>query len=628
MKRVASLIVFLCFHLFLHSQDHQPVFTGPFSVPLLKEVNTKDIFQPHWQTTFQYLYKEEEEGNVFNVESLKRIQTAKKLKSLHLPITADKKTRTSAPVIGTNFKGNQLISWTPTDNTLAISDSGNIVTCVNWGIEYYDTAGNCLLFNQTWDAFFNDSTLSQGKFDPRVIYDRTHDRFVLVLLHGFSSATSKVLVCFSKTQNPLDGWYVYKLSGNPYNESAWTDYPLIGLNDDDLFISGNRFGDAPSYDWKGAYIYHIGLDNGYSGSPLQFGLWNNIYAPDGEEGFSLYPVSHGFGKSISSKMYLVHLRPDSGSKVYLYEIDGKLQSPTKTLTGKFFKIPHYDVCGNAFEKDPTTNNIDSLSTGSAMVQNAFYNNKNIHFVFDADISNGWCGIHYGRIKLDSNKAVVMAYGIPGTDMAYPALAAFGRDTNDQSVAIAFLRSDSTITPECDAIGVDHKMVFSSHETVKQGDTVVNILYPPAYPIMPERWGDYTGIARKMNADTPEVWMAGAYGANTPPRPASYSTWIAQLRNNNAPTAVSHTSKVTQTATVYPNPVMDMFTVEASIEEDADLDISLYSMEGKRIRSLFHDHVAASGFRLSFNKLMLNPGIYFVAIRANNEEVKTVQLVVE
>lgn len=612
----------------LHAQQKQPEFHGVFTAPLYKTIQQDDMKQPEWHVGFEFLYKKGK-SDIFNTKALKQAQTANKMASPYFSqLVAPKKTRTQNPVLGINFKGNELKSWTPTDNSMAISNDGKIVSCINYSIEYYDTAGNNFLSNQTWDGFFNDPNLSQAKFDPRVIYDPKHDRFVLVLLHGFSSSTSKVLICFSKTNDPVDGWNVYQLSGNPLQDTSWTDYPLIGLNDDELFITGNRYGDPPAYPWHGAYVYQIDLQSGYSGNSLMFGIWNNIYGPDNEDGFSLYPASQGQGKNMTDMMYFAHLRPDSGSHVYIYKISGKLNSTNKSMVASMYSIPHYDVCGNAFEKDPTNGTIDSLSTASAMVQNAYYNNNNIHFVFSADILNGWCGIYYGRVKLDSNKCVIKTYGAPGTDMSYPAVASFGYDTLDQSSVIAFLRSDANITPECDVVGVDHKQVFSDYYTVKHGDTAVNILYPPAYPIMPERWGDYTGIARRYSADSAEVWMAAAYGANTPPRLASYGTWIAQLKNTNLAVGLPQTTKQPSAVAVYPNPVRDMFTIEFEATQHAWVEVDLIDSRGALVRRLFADHIPESRCRLNFNKLVLTTGTYFVSVKEDGVLMKTEKLSIE
>jgi hypothetical protein len=586
--------------------------------------------KPHWDIALQSIY-EKNKTDIFHTKAIKKAKYQEKIKSLAtLPPRIASKTTGATPTIGTNFKGNELKTWTPTDNTIAVSNGGKIVSCINYGIEYYDTAGTNIVINQTWDAFVNNTALNQAKFDPRVIYDNKHDRFIVVLLHGFSSATSKLLVCFSKTNDPIDGWNIYQLSGNPYQDSTWTDYPTIGINDDELFINGNRFGDAPSYNWKESYIYQVGLTEGYAGTSLNYGLWNNIYGPDGQEAITCYPAADGQGNSLVGKMYFVHMNPDSGSHVYLYQINGQLLSPNKSMTALQYAIPHYEVCANAFQKDPTTGNIDSLSTGSAWTQNAFSNGNTIHFTSCADFGMGWCGINYGRIYLDSNKAVVTSYGELGTDFAYPAVASFGYNYLDQGAAIAYVRSDSSMTPENGVISLDHEMTWSGKQTVKTGDTVVNILYPPSYPIMPERWGDYTGICRKFNSAIPQVWMAAAYGANTLPRRASYGTWIAQIISNDPllPLATSTITKPKAELNVFPNPANELFSVEFKNEKAGKVDIGLYDMQGRLVKQLFSDIVPISMNRLSFNKLMLSKGTYMVVVQMENNPPINTKLLIQ
>ena len=634
MKPLIFFFIFVASSLCMNAQEKKLTghFTGPFSAPLIASNNTQDLLKTNWEISFQSLYKKNK-TDIFHTKALKNKKMEDKIKAIRAqnfnqPL---QKTTANNPTIGTNFKGNELKTWTPTDNSIAVSNSGYIVSCVNYGIEFYDTVGTSLLQNQTWSSFIPDTSLNSAKYDPRVLYDNIHQRFIVVLLHGFSSVSSKILICFSKTDNPMDGWNFYALSGNPYLENAWTDFPTIGVSNDDLFINGNRFGDAPNYDWKGTYIYQIGLSEGYTGSPIQFGLWNQIVAPNGEEGITLYPAMNGQGNSMSEKMYFVHLRPDSGSNVYLYEINGKLQSSSKTLTATSFSIPHYEVCANALQKDQTTGFLDSLSTGSAWTQNAFSLNRNIHFTYTAETQNGFCGIHYGRILLDSNKVLTSSYGVAGSDLAYPAIASLGYDSLDQNVGIAFLRSDSTITPETGIVTIDNDMVWSTMQTVKAGDTMVNILYPPAYAIQPERWGDYTGINRKYNSAIPQVWMAGAYGANTLPRRASYGTWIAQIKTNDAPftpVAIEPIVAKNETVNIFPNPAKDIFSVEFDNQKAGNVRIELFSMNGQLIKVLFDDYLNPSLCRISFNKFMLIPGNYLVSITRNNQFLSSHKVVIQ
>lgn len=634
MKLIFRLSLFLysfySFSLWAQTIQPKPTFSGTFQAPLVSSTDASNITTPHWNVTIQSIYNKSKSG-LFNTPNLKRKKFNPKLQSIldgNVALNAQSKTTATNPIIGTNFKGNELKTWTPTDNTIAISNGGIIVSCINYGIEYYDSTGTPMLQNFTWDAFVNNLALNQAKFDPRVLYDAKHDRFITVLLHGFSSTTSKILVCFSKTNNPIDGWNIYHLSGNPYNDTTWTDYPTIGINDDELFINGNRFGDAPNYNWKESYIYQVGLQEGYAGVPLQYGIWNNLQTPDLKDGVTCYPASDGQGKSLKDKMYFVCLQPDSGSKVYLFQLDGNLTSSNPTMSVSQYNIPPYEVCGNAFQKDPTSGNIDSLYTGSAWTQNAFSLGRVIHFTYCADILNGWCGLMYGRIWLDSNRADITSFGIPGSDFAYPAVASLGYDSLDQSVAIAYVNSDSSKTPECGVISVDHNFTWSAPQVVKTGDTSVNILYPPNYPISPERWGDYTGICRKYNSTIPQAWLGAAYGTNTPPRKASFGTWIAQVLTSENPVGLQNiTNSQKNLQVIYPNPTHDLFTIEFKNEISGRVSVELYHSNGQLVRILFDDVLRTSINQLSFNKLMLTPGTYFIKASRNKKNILSERLVV-
>ena len=361
------------------------------------------------------------------------------------------------------------------------------------------------------------------------------------------------------------------------------------------------------------------MQEGYTGNPLQFVTWDSIYTPNSLEGITLYPAMQGQGKSLQEKMYFVQLMPDSGSNVYLYEINGLHSSPTKTLTASQYAIPHYDVCANAFQKDPNSGFVDSLSTGSAWTQNAFYLNKVVHFTFDANISSGWCGLHYGRIYLDSNKAVVTSFGEAGTDLCYPAVASFGYDSTDHSAVIAYVRSDTVVAkmPEVGVIAIDNDMQWSTKQTVKVGDTSVNILYPPTYAIQPERWGDYTGICRRYTANSPEAWLAAAFGANTPPRLNSFGNWIAQIKNTDFPVHLQEANKKIQRV-VYPNPITDMFTLEFENKQEGWVSIYIMDIQGRRITTLFEDYLRNSNNRIAFNKQMLTSGNYFLLVERNKQ----------
>jgi hypothetical protein len=150
------------------------------------------------------------------------------------------------PVVTKSFEGNLFNGGAPPDNSLAISNGGLIVSAVNANVIVYNTTGSLLWFGSFWDIFKNPA-LTEIIYDPIVMYDSEADRFVFIAIHGFSSVKSKVLVAFSKSNNPVEGWYTYELSGNPFNNNCWLDYPKLGISNNEIFITGNLFNDFTGF---------------------------------------------------------------------------------------------------------------------------------------------------------------------------------------------------------------------------------------------------------------------------------------------------------------------------------------------------------------------------------------------
>jgi hypothetical protein len=99
------------------------------------------------------------------------------------------------------------------------------------------------------------------------------------LLFGSSvSYESEILVGFSQTNDPAGNWNVYTLNGNSFNDSTWSDYPIISLSDKDLFMTFNQVKDNVSWTvgFRQSVIWQINKQDGYAGTPLQYNLWDSI----------------------------------------------------------------------------------------------------------------------------------------------------------------------------------------------------------------------------------------------------------------------------------------------------------------------------------------------------------------
>ncbi len=144
---------------------------------------------------------------------------------------------------GERFPGISQSGLTPGDPDISVGFN-HIVEVINSQIAFYTKTGT-LQLQQSAQTFFAGMGAFNFQFDPKVSYDRFHDRFVLVFLERDTSTgpVSKILVAVSDDGNPNGTWHRYRIEarmnigGNEY----WMDYPGLGYNKDAYVVNGNMF---------------------------------------------------------------------------------------------------------------------------------------------------------------------------------------------------------------------------------------------------------------------------------------------------------------------------------------------------------------------------------------------------
>ena len=166
---------------------------------------------------------------------------------------------------------------TPNDNSVAISDSGYIVSVVNTNLVIYNDTGKQLLFRNL-GSFASSLTLSGSISDPRVIFDPIHRKFIIAFFSGNNSSNSTIVLAFSQSANPLSPWNFYALKGNPNNDTTWSDYPIISVTKDDFFITFNQLKDNEG--WKTGFryaaIWQVDKQKGFNGDSIKYNYWDKI----------------------------------------------------------------------------------------------------------------------------------------------------------------------------------------------------------------------------------------------------------------------------------------------------------------------------------------------------------------
>lgn len=479
------------------------------------------------------------------------------------------------PIMGVNFLANELQAGAaPSDNSIAVSDAGYIVTVDARTIEYYKTDGTNLLAWETLEHFFNDVGLSQANFyDPKVIYDPKADRFVFIVMNGANSANNTLVLAFSKTDNPVDGWYKdYRILANALEPTFFMDRPSIGITGDELFVSGgmaNAFLDH-------ATLIQIGLQEGYNNTPLDYRFWTNYSANP----IIIAPASYGQDGFYGPNMYMVGTDENGANQVYLFEVTGLHSSPGTVINTYSIACTAYSPGSNANQ----LGNLQLLDVGDCRMQSAFYLNGKVHFVFSGDAGSGWNGIKYKIIDI-VNLSVAGGehqWQLSGNfDYCYPSIASFGTDPTDESAMICFLRTGPSINPQVCVVNFDDGAWSpSGTKIVKQSLGPINLFAAGAA----ERWGDYSGIQRMYGNPIRTCWLVGAYcfgaGTNHWLVNSGWNAWAAEILE--FPVGVTDSIEGGMIE-VYPNPTSSMVYIKSNLE-DKELNVELIDLTGKVVIS--------------------------------------------
>ena len=585
--------------------------SAPLTTNLFKEI-THNESANKWAISVKPTFSRKHYSQ--DIIDIKETKVQAKINSYNENEELQKSAMTVNPTIGTNFEANWSLFGTPPDNSMAISNGGYIVSANNDGIEYYNASGSFLYFD-FWSDFFNDNTLTATLYDPKVIYDSGSDRFVMVVLHGSTASTSKVIVCFSKTNNPQNGWWVYKLTGNPLNNNCWFDYPALGVSNNEIYVTGNLFVTNGSFNQ--AVVYQIPKAAGYAGNNINWQYWSNLSSTP-YDAFTLVPASYGHQGNYGSGIYLVSNKSGGDNKIRLWDL-------TDDMSGNP-ALNSYTINTTSYSPSPDASQLgtnDKLDNGDCRIQNAFYLNGIVHYVFHSDIGSGWNGINYNRLTVSNLTNQSSTFGLQGSfDYSYPAVVPFSTSTSDKSVMIAFLRSSSTTYPEVRVVNCDNSMQWSTSTLVKAGETYVNFLTGD------ERWGDYTGISRKHNSGTPRIWLAGCYGGNIVSQSAynTWKTWVAEVYGTST-VGLNDDISLSNSISMFPNPTYDLINIYFTTETSEKTTIQILDINGRIVKTLYSDTPKVGENKLTFNKGALTAGTYFVSISTSTKILKNEKLII-
>lgn len=615
-KRALFIFLILSSWAIVKAQNDYTYETKLFSVPLLQSgnygENASEIVQ------FSDGFEAPEPGTDANiakatVNKLRENYSKKLLKTEGYKSTSSEIT----PQIDATFNGQSSgSSGIPCDNHIAISNGGKIISVQNSTIRVLDENGKTLLY-KTLYAFANGKIfgLSNTCYDPKVVYDPLADRFILFFLHESKVSNNFGILAFSKTNDPTGEWNYYKIPGNALKNDKWSDYPILAISKEDVFITLNLL--TENTDWRVGFnqslIWQINKTSGYKGDSLKQKVYYDIRYKT-KAVWSICPVQGGFVPT-HPNMYFLSVRPGDleNDTLFVHEISNTLASGKAQLSLKIYKTDNpYGVPPVA----PQPTGGDTLQTNDTRVLGGIYHNGKIQYVQTSVIKPYFhSGIFHGMFSINhTNKVAVNYITADSVDYAYPSIAYAGKGKpNDQSSVITFSHVSAKSFPGTSA--VFHNQIanlpslFSEVLRVKNGLKVIERL--PFQQLKHERWGDYTGIQYKYN-EPGTLWLVGTFGNEFKVN----GTWIGKLKVTDKIEIITNNP-----LKVYPNPLQTNTAVGFNLESLEPITVELTNNLGQNIKQIFKGELQKGYNEIYFNNDDLAHGSYYIYVKGQNNKIK-------
>lgn len=538
-----------------------------------------------------------------------KVNALRAIEGVHYGMKSLERRNNIDPIVSRGFSG-AVSGGIPNDNNIAVSKSGWVVSVLNTNIRIYNDTGR---WYKNWSLEFFPRAIEQTapgsgvgvldrSYDPKIVYDPEAERFIIVYLEGSESSDTRIITAFSKSDNPLDGWFVYQLDGNPFKEKTWSDYPIIGISKEDLYITVNILKD--STDWRDGFtqsvIWQVPKSYGYNGDSLRANLLSDIVY-DGKPVWSICAIPGGlelFGKG----MFFLSVRPgdEENDTVFLHRIntnfsEGAIQYSLKVLKTNL----SYGLPPDAYQPEEGFR----LQSNDARVLSGFVHAGKIQYVQTSrNRQSNRSAIYHGIIAdIYSNPSVKgTIIGHDSMDLAYPSIAYAGDGAWNHNALITCSHASETHFPGTSVVYVDNAGIVGKVKRIKEGEGLINTFLPNDR----ERWGDYTGIQRDYN-QLGVFWTVGSFGNSL----NRMDTWVNRVVINDRNVGLDLPPIKESSLQVFPNPAKDHLQLVFYTQQPGAIQVNIYDINGKLVMTEKRDNPYSGQFIAHLSLKQLSSGIY-------------------
>jgi hypothetical protein len=460
--------------------------------------------------------------------------------------------------------GNQF-STEPPDQGLGVN-STQVFEAVNDAVAVYDHSGNLLAGPTSMNVFFglpSEFVRPRGPFgpflsDPRIIFDHDTQRWFLIVLEidvdpttGAFLNASHILIAVSQSADATGLFNFFAIDVTDPGFGACPclgDQPLLGENEDGLFISTNQFSFSTG-GFQTALILATDKHRLALNSPGPLVEFQGLTQAEGP-GFSVHPAN---GENTAASA------PNGGTEYFLSSLDFTAtaddritvwaltntssllgNTPTLNLNNVVIQTEIYGQPPNATQKSGPTplgtslgQPLQMLASNDDRMNEVFFSQGKLFGAVNTIILGPKAprvGIAWFEIKPSSTifpltaKVVHQGYvAVDNENVLFPSIAI----NNKGQGVMGFSLSGPDFFPSFAYMVLNTSGAGSKIHLVAPGFLPQDGFsgYPP-FSNGVARWGDYGFAAVAPDGD---VWIAGEYIPNRPRTVlANWGTWIEQV----------------------------------------------------------------------------------------------------
>jgi hypothetical protein len=268
----------------------------------------------------------------------------------------------SAPSIALGFQGQTDTGTFPPDTMGAVGPN-HVMTAVNNGIRIQNRSGG-FISSSTLLQFWSSLGGLTDVFDPKVIYDPSSARFLIVTCAQRKSGASSLLFGISQTSDPTGSWNLYKLDGDAADQN-WVDFPNIGVNNRWITLTANMFTMSDAF--TGENVWAIDKSTALAGGAVTQTLFFRT-----DVGDTLVPCLTY--SNTENTQYLINRWNSVSGSLRLFTITGTGSSPLFTATSLY---PSAAAWNGNLPNAPQLGTTDLIHTGYDRVLNAVLRNGSL-----------------------------------------------------------------------------------------------------------------------------------------------------------------------------------------------------------------------------------------------------------